>query len=120
MLSPVHLHSSDICSSFFQGLDEDIAVIGELTGVDIVVAGGGDELLTNMPANFPAADGFGSPIGGYPFVSQDADGLDVLFVTTPGQYRVLGQLVVTFDVDGEKTKRERISSTESNRIRCGV
>lgn len=87
-----------ILISHLQGLDEDAELIPQLTGVDIVIAGGGDELLTNDPN---LGNPFSlSPKGEYPLVEQDADGNDVYVVTTPGNYRFLGNLAVDFDDEG--------------------
>ncbi|REE00996.1 choice-of-anchor I family protein [Marinoscillum furvescens] len=88
-----------ILISHLQGLEQDKELIPQLSGVDIVIAGGGDELLSND-------DQLGAPYkldakGPYPIVEQDKDGQDVYIVTTPGNYRFLGHLVVDFDADGK-------------------
>ncbi|PPK88175.1 putative secreted protein (Por secretion system target) [Neolewinella xylanilytica] len=83
--------------SHLQSIDEELMLAGSLTGVDIIIAGGGDELLTNDPAN---------ALGGlevddtYPIDTLDADGNTVYVVTTPGEYRYVGNLIVEFDGDG--------------------
>lgn len=83
--------------SHLQGLSEDRELIPQLEGVDIVVAGGGDELLKNPGdtclAQEPAFDS-------YPIKVADASGKEVLVVTAPGGYRCIGHLEVTFDKDG--------------------
>ncbi|MEM7550123.1 MAG: ExeM/NucH family extracellular endonuclease [Bacteroidota bacterium] len=87
-----------ILLSHLQGIDEDTALIRNITGVDVVIAGGGDELLSNNPV---IGNPFNLPVEGeYPVVSQDADGNDVFFVTTAGNYRYLGDLKLDFDADG--------------------
>lgn len=88
-----------ILISHLQGLDEDLAFIPQISGVDVVIAGGGDELLANnaligKPYN---AD----PYDTYPIVSKDKDDNDVYIVTTPGGYRFLGNLMVDFDAQGD-------------------
>ena len=87
-----------ILISHLQSINEEIELVSQLTGVDVVIAGGGDELLTNDPAN---------EIGGlaafdqYPVEAMDADQKPVYVVTTPGEYRYVGNLIVEFDEDGD-------------------
>jgi 5'-nucleotidase len=84
--------------SHLQNINEDIELIGNLTGVDIVVAGGGDELLASPDDVLIPGD---VAFANYPIVAADADGRDVPVVTTSGSYRYVGKLVVYFDEDGE-------------------
>jgi len=86
-----------ILISHLQGIDEDQALIPMLSGVDVAIAGGGDELLANDGDTCATGD----VAGPYPLVLQDADGNDVPVVTGPGGYRCIGQLDVTFNSDGE-------------------
>ena len=87
--------------SHLQSITSDRNVISQLTGVDVVIAGGGDELLDGgtplLPAdaaNLPAANA-------YPITSTvDSVGQNVPVVTTPGRYDYLGKLVVEFDSNG--------------------
>ena len=83
--------------SHLQGLTEDEELVPELSGIDIVVAGGGDELLKNSGDSCMADEDAAGP---YPLVLTDADGVEVPVVTAPGGYRCIGQLDVTFDGDG--------------------
>lgn len=101
-----------ILISHLQGIGEDVAVIGQLSGVDIAIAGGGDEFLASGPdaLNTNPNDVFGP----YPLTSFDADGdgpqvattitnldgTEVPVVTTQGNYRYLGVLDVEFDGNG--------------------
>lgn len=83
--------------SHLQSLSEDRLIVPQLVGVDVVVAGGGDDLLKNdgdtcMPEEEAAAS--------YPLVLEDLEGLEVPVVTVPGGYRCIGRLEVTFDSDG--------------------
>lgn len=87
--------------SHLQGLDEDRELVPKLKGVDIVVAGGGDELLANPGDTCMAGE---QPEAKYPLTLNDADGNEVLVVTAPGGYRCIGQLDVTFDKDGKITE----------------
>jgi 5'-nucleotidase len=75
-----------VLSSHLQNLDNERALVGNLTGVDAVVGGGGAEALET-----------------YPIIEQDADGENVPIVTTPGSYRDIGKLVLEFDAAGELT-----------------
>jgi|APFre7841882724_1041349.scaffolds.fasta_scaffold07850_4 5'-nucleotidase len=104
-----------ILSSHLQGVASELALIAQLTDVDVVIAGGGDEYLINPATggdrysdtldgvdDIPD-DGFERRFGGYPLVAKDADGRDVPVVTTVGEYRYLGRLDVEFDVAGNVT-----------------
>jgi len=83
--------------SHLQDVDEDIALAAELDGVDVVVAGGGDETLANPDDLLvPGETVFGS----YPLLATDLDGTTIPVVTTAGDYKYLGKLVVDFDDEG--------------------
>ncbi len=84
--------------SHLQDIDTDIALVGQLQGVDVVVAGGGDELLANEGDLL--IPGEGTPFGPYPIMATDRGGNRVPVVTTAGSYSYLGKLVVTFDGNG--------------------
>jgi 5'-nucleotidase len=86
--------------SHLQSIDEDIALAAELSGVDVMIAGGGDELLANPDDLLLPSDEGATPFGPYPMMAVDADGNDVPVVTTSGGYGYLGNLVVGFDDDG--------------------
>ena len=87
--------------SHLQGLGEDEELVPQLSGVDIVVAGGGDELLKNDGDTCLEDE---EAAGAYPLLLSDADGVQVPVVTAPGGYRCIGQLDVTFDADGNITE----------------
>jgi len=91
-----------ILISHLQNYNEDIALASQVYGIDIIIAGGGDELLANdqtlgLPYNTPITDI-------YPVIAEDAEGNNVYIVTTPGNYRFLGNLLVDFDEEGEVVK----------------
>jgi len=86
-----------ILISHLQGLSEDRELVPQLSGVDIVVAGGGDELLKNDDDSCQPDE---AAVAGYPLFLTDSDGTTVPVVTTPGGYRCFGKLEVTFDADG--------------------
>jgi 5'-nucleotidase/UDP-sugar diphosphatase len=96
-----------ILSSHLQNAANERAVVAQLKHVDIVIAGGGDELLAN-PGDLLIPN-TGTPVGPYPFVAQDSTGANVPVVTTQGEYRYVGRLTVTFDTRG------RLISTDASR-----
>lgn len=93
--------------SHLQSIKEDSALVTQLTGLDIVIAGGGDELLTNDPSI--ALPGM-SVYGEYPMKVNDFNNDTVYLVTTPGEYVYVGHLVVEFDENGVVTGIDDISN----------
>lgn len=92
-----------ILITHLQSINNELELAGQLTGVDVIIAGGGDELLSNSGANtLPGVDITGT----YPLTAQDPDGRDVYIVTTPGEYRYLGNLVLAFDDNDEVIRIE--------------
>lgn len=88
-----------ILISHLQSIGEDQDLAAELDGVDIMVAGGGDELLANEGDLLIPGDEE-SIAGPYPTIVTDSEGKDVPVVTTSGAYRYVGRLVVSFDDEG--------------------
>jgi 5'-nucleotidase len=86
--------------SHLQDIEGDIALAGELDGVDVMVAGGGDEVLAN-PGDLLVPGHEGIVYGPYPMWATDSDGTQVPVVTTAGNYGYVGRLVVGFDKAGE-------------------
>ncbi len=84
--------------SHLQDLDADIALVRRISGVDLVVAGGGNELLANGGDLLVPGDE--EPYGTYPILATDLNGTEVPVVTTTGRYSYLGKLVVHFDGEG--------------------
>ena len=98
-----------ILISHLQSINNEIELAGQLTGVDVIIAGGGDELLTNDTLEIvPDQEVFGE----YPLTATDADGNTTYIVTTPGEYQYVGNLVVNFDSTGAVS----FISDESNPI----
>jgi len=89
-----------ILVSHMQGIEEDIAMIGKLRDVDIVIAGGGDELLATLPDDQIIPGDESECYGDYPMYSEDANGQLVPVVTTRGNFGYLGVLVAEFDDNG--------------------
>ncbi|MGI9608838.1 MAG: bifunctional metallophosphatase/5'-nucleotidase, partial [Acidimicrobiia bacterium] len=96
--------------SHLQDVEADQALAGELSGIDIMVAGGGDELLANPDDLLLPSDDAADVFGPYPIIAQNADGIDVPIVTTSGQYGYVGRLVVGFNDDGEVVAIDEDSS----------
>lgn len=86
-----------ILAGHLQNIENDKALVAQLDGVDVVIAGGGDELLANADDLLIPGD---APFDAYPQIALDVDGTEVPIVTTAGEYRYVGQLVVGFDKDG--------------------
>jgi 5'-nucleotidase len=97
-----------ILMTHLQGIGTELTLIPQLRDVDIVIAGGGDELLANpgtllVPDDAVDSNGDGVPdlvFGPYPLTAVDADGKTVRVITTRGDYRYVGRLEVDFDADG--------------------
>ena len=89
--------------SHLQGIDADSEALAQLSGIDIAVAGGGDELLVNDPSQLLPGEDPEDIFGEYPLYAADADGNDVPIVTTAGNYKYLGRLDATFDAEGNLT-----------------
>ena len=87
-----------ILISHLQDVNEDLALAGELSGIDVMIAGGGDELLANEGDLLVPGDE--EPFGPYPLTATGADGVEIPVVTTAGDYKYVGRLVVTFDGEG--------------------
>ncbi|UCH26078.1 MAG: 5'-nucleotidase C-terminal domain-containing protein [Trueperaceae bacterium] len=88
-----------ILISHLQDIEGDVALAAQVTGLDVMVAGGGDELLAN-PDNLLVPGDEGEVFGPYPIIAVDGDGHEIPVVTTSGQYGYVGQLVVGFDRSG--------------------
>lgn len=87
-----------ILSTHLQGLSTEVALIPQLTGVDAVIAGGGSETLAAPTDLLVPGDVPGFP---YPVVANDANNIPVPVVTTVGDYKYVGRLVLGFDADGK-------------------
>jgi 5'-nucleotidase len=84
--------------SHLQSANEDLDLAAQLRGVDVMIAGGGDELLANDGDLLVPGDE--EPFGSYPLTATGADGAQIPVVTTPGDYKYVGRLVVQFDEAG--------------------
>jgi 5'-nucleotidase len=87
-----------VLSSHLQGLASEKALIPQIDGVDVVIAGGGDELLINGEPKVDTSTAFGP----YPDRTvQDRTGRTIPIVTTQGEYRYVGRLTAEFDAAGD-------------------
>ena len=97
-----------IVMTHLQGISVERALASQLRNVDVLVAGGGDELLWNpgqllVPDDAIDANNDGIPdarYGAYPLYETDADGRQLPIITTRGDYRYVGRCVVDFDANG--------------------
>lgn len=89
-----------ILISHLQSIQEDMDLAPMLDGVDIMIAGGGDEILANEGDLLVPGDEE-NIYGPYPLWAEDMDGTMVPVVTTSGNYAYVGQLVAGFDRYGE-------------------
>ena len=92
-----------ILVSHLQSSDFDKELVALLDGVDVAVAGGGDEALANpaVPEYVQLLPGSDEAEGEYPILTKDASGNEVPIVTTAGNYLYLGRIDLTFDGNGE-------------------
>jgi 5'-nucleotidase/UDP-sugar diphosphatase len=94
-----------IVSTHLQGLSAELSMISQLSGVDVVIAGGGSELMANptdllVPGDAPNLGGPSLGGTGYPRWQNRLDGQPVPVVTTAGDYKYLGRLICGFDAAG--------------------
>lgn len=86
-----------ILVSHLQSVNEELELVPELSGVDVVIAGGGDELLTNSDSTCLTDE---EAFGTYPLSATNASGATVPVITGPGGYRCIGELTLSFDASG--------------------
>ncbi|MBX6748830.1 MAG: bifunctional metallophosphatase/5'-nucleotidase [Micromonosporaceae bacterium] len=91
--------------SHLQGLSEDRELLPLLRDVDVAIAGGGDELLAAdddllVPGDSISVDAATGDKLRYPLYVPDATGRTIPVVTTAGDYKYIGRLVVNFDKHG--------------------
>jgi len=92
-----------ILVSHLQDVEEEKELVASLSGVDVVIAGGGDDLLRNDGDTCLPDEQAVEP---YPIMVEDSAGTMVPVVTAPGGYRCIGELNVTFDAGGNVTAAE--------------
>lgn len=92
-----------ILASHLQGIAEDEALIPLLSpGIDLIIAGGGDNLLGNAPVDLIPGDSLEGP---YPTVSAATDlgGNQIPIITSDGNYKYLGRIDMTFGTADSNT-----------------
>ncbi len=88
-----------ILISHLQSITEDLSMVPYLSGIDIIIAGGGDEMLAN-PGQLLVPGDETRIFGSYPLWATDSGGVQVPVVTTAGSYAYVGRLVAGFDKAG--------------------
>ncbi|OQO92477.1 bifunctional metallophosphatase/5'-nucleotidase [Saccharomonospora piscinae] len=83
--------------SHLQDIDNELALVPRLRGVDAVVGAGGGEILADAGDRLIPGD---VAERGFPLWADDADGHRVPVVTVPGDYKYVGRLVLNFDRHG--------------------
>ena len=91
-----------ILVSHLQSVTNDRALIQLLSGVDIAVAGGGDDLLDSpvIANTIELLPGEAAPVGSYPLFVNDKSSNAVPLITTVGNYKYVGRFDATFDSKG--------------------
>ncbi len=102
-----------ILATQLQSIRNDLALVPRLRGVDIVISGGGDEVLGD-PGDLYVPGDENRIFGPYPLWATAADGALVPVVTTAGDYKYVGRLVAGFDARGRLT---RIDDAASKMVR---
>jgi 2',3'-cyclic-nucleotide 2'-phosphodiesterase (5'-nucleotidase family) len=102
-----------VLASHLQSVEEDLALAPMLSGVDVMIAGGGDELLAD-PDDLLIPGDEEIVAGSYPLLADDADGREVPIITTSGAYRYVGRLTVGFSARGRVV---RIDQDDSGPVR---
>lgn len=94
-----------ILISHLQSIDEDMALAPMVSGIDVMIAGGGDELLADPDKGDLLVPGDEEIVfGSYPLFGKGGDGRRIPVVTTSGDYRYVGELVVGFNDAGRLVK----------------
>ena len=84
--------------SHLQQIALEKELIGQLSGVDVIIAGGSDTLQADSTDRLRDGD---TADEGYPFETTNADGDPAVIVSTDGEYSYVGRLVVEFDSEGK-------------------
>jgi 5'-nucleotidase len=93
-----------ILTSHLQGLTSEFNLVPLLDDLDAVVGGGGSELLANpsdllVPGDVRHTVNIGGT--GYPRFNNDINGTPVPIVTTTGDYKYVGRLILGFNALGD-------------------
>ncbi|MEM0983168.1 MAG: bifunctional metallophosphatase/5'-nucleotidase [Planctomycetota bacterium] len=85
-------------TSHLQSVDEELALVPMLSGIDFVIAGGGDDIIAD--AGTLLIPGDQADRVGYPLTATSMSGSTVPVVSTAGDYSYVGRLVLEFDAAG--------------------
>lgn len=95
--------------SHLQSIEEDLALAPEIDGVDIMVAGGGDEVLADDGDLLVPGDEE-EIFGSYPLEATDMNGTKVPVITTKGGYAYVGKFAASFNRNGRLVKTHNAQS----------
>lgn len=95
-----------ILISHLQTIAEDTLLCKRLTGVDVMIAGGGSEVLANPGDLLVPGD---VVFGTYPLQIKNLSNIKTPIITTEGNYKYIGKLVVEFDASGNITSVDTAS-----------
>ncbi len=84
--------------SHLQQIALEKELVGLLSGVDVVIAGGSDTLQADSTDVLRNGD---TAVEDYPFETTNKDGDPAVIVSTDGEYSYVGRLVVDFDAQGK-------------------
>lgn len=91
-----------ILQSHLQQIGNEQQLATLLRGVDIILSAGSNTRLADADDELEAFPGHEAVAeGGYPIITEGADGKTTLIVNTDGEYTYLGRLVVEFDANGD-------------------
>ena len=95
-----------VALTHLQNIEEEKELASQINGIDVFIAGGGDDLIGNENnAYLVRTDSDGNsvqdtPIGEYPFRAIAPNGEPVVVVSTDGSYNYVGRLDLEFDKNG--------------------
>jgi 5'-nucleotidase len=85
--------------SHLQSVTNDTTLAAQLSNVDVIISGGGGQLLANA-SDLLAPGDVRDPLRPYPMQAYGVDGQPVLIVTTAGEYKYVGRLILRFNAEG--------------------
>ena len=86
-----------ILLAHLQQIENEIALAGQLRGVDVIIAGGSHALMAKPSDRLRSGD---VRYGDYPVAANDLDGHPVYVLNTAANYRYVGRFVAEFDAGG--------------------
>lgn len=86
-----------ILLAHLQQIENEIALAGQLRGVDVIIAGGSHALMAKPSDRLRTGD---VRFGDYPVAANDLDGHPVYVLNTAANYRYVGRFVADFDAGG--------------------